>query len=834
MSTFDTPQAYDPFNRAGIDPNDKFAPFFGPPRYPYKTSAYDKNAQATHNLPEAYVGQNLYLGMTVVNMVRAADDWYNVVSPIIQTDQQKVSWDIWTFNEHFMDFEPEQGIPRLVTSQKNRRTESFERRGLAAMFEHGFMETEEGITHYLLTLRQIADAWIETKNFGVLYALRRAKDFARDWFRKHGYHRDQENRLRDHLENERDLFAIAQKEEFGMEKLNSNITELMGQYKGVADTWILPPQLSIYLRYRPEKAYYNLAGPIGPDRVNNGPSGRTTINNDPKRKIQEREEGPLALGVGNNVYLTRMYHVDRTGPIDPMRRLTQIGGYNYMGQEGLIPDDIKDFRTDHLSIVVYDQDRDEWAKITVQDAIKNSPAFDDKGALAKPKNPKNPAHAQNFLMKKGQNGGFKPIAKFGEIRPKFVSADWWNVANAKLKDTPFTNAEGTALTDKINSRIPQNPLQRQQEVQGRFEEELATLTNLHDTVKVNTELKNNSAAILGQFNNKSVDYDTAFAQMKDSLLDGENHKQTVAKGKKQLQRRITQLTNDHADRIGALAPDRQPGRDMYAGYGDAANNGAGVYGSIPVTRDRCLKLANANVPLPFNFLLLRPHKQFDMALGIKMQGQGGACNTYIGHTDFQLMDDAKNKTHFGHFTAYSGTVVHHPMNVYIAYDIFMNRAMGGGGVTPLEPEAMRTRRRRDGSMVYAILPQAETRKLLPNPLDAAGQFYSHNDAGWVDGTPSELQHYTTAAFYNEHFGWYRAHGDGMEIMEPQAAMRAAAINRICWSDHQFDYNKKTDTFDKPRINTGHLGADIYPGVRSVYNGKPTSFKKTKYHERLAY
>ena len=78
--------------------------------------------------------------------------------PIKYTDQVSVAWDTWTFNEHFTGIVPEQGVSRLVSSKRETHSDSFVRRGLAAIFEHGFMSTKEGRANYFLTLAQIARA----------------------------------------------------------------------------------------------------------------------------------------------------------------------------------------------------------------------------------------------------------------------------------------------------------------------------------------------------------------------------------------------------------------------------------------------------------------------------------------------------------------------------------------------------------------------------------------------------------------------------------------------------------------------------------------------------
>ena len=88
------------------------------------------------------------------------------------------------FNEHFTGIVPEQGVSRLVSSHRTQQSESFLRRGLAAIFEHGFMSTPQGRANYFLTLAQIARAVQETTNFGVIYAYLTCHNYAKQWVRE--------------------------------------------------------------------------------------------------------------------------------------------------------------------------------------------------------------------------------------------------------------------------------------------------------------------------------------------------------------------------------------------------------------------------------------------------------------------------------------------------------------------------------------------------------------------------------------------------------------------------------------------------------------------------
>lgn len=65
----------------------------------------------------------------------------------------------------------------------------------------------------------------------------------------------------------------------------------------------------------------------GPRRVNDiVGAGRPHEANAPGKRLHDIVE-PMAMFKKNNVYLTRTYNVDRTGPIDLMTRVSSVGEY---------------------------------------------------------------------------------------------------------------------------------------------------------------------------------------------------------------------------------------------------------------------------------------------------------------------------------------------------------------------------------------------------------------------------------------------------------------------------------------------------------------------------
>lgn len=85
----DLTQQFDPFgNNRYTDASNPWAAFFGAPAQPWKTASYDKYDRDSYMLPEAYAGQNEYLGKTITKMIYDDETYYTqILMPIRFTNQ---------------------------------------------------------------------------------------------------------------------------------------------------------------------------------------------------------------------------------------------------------------------------------------------------------------------------------------------------------------------------------------------------------------------------------------------------------------------------------------------------------------------------------------------------------------------------------------------------------------------------------------------------------------------------------------------------------------------------------------------------------------------------
>lgn len=96
-----------------------------------------------------------------------------------------------------------------------------------------------------------------------------------------------------------------------------------------------------------------------------------------------------------------------------------------------------------------------------------------------------------------------------------------------------------------------------------------------------------------------------------------------------------------------------------------------------LTRTTLEKFAEYNILIPFGFLITRPFMRYDMCSGILCKAGADLGQTFMGHADFQLTDDIIHKTHVGHYTFYSKSIVHNDKLYTIAEDIFSAGYKGG-------------------------------------------------------------------------------------------------------------------------------------------------------------
>ena len=292
-------------NRIGIYPKAGNVPplqdYFGtlnPERA--KMLAEDAFAHETYNLPKAYEGRNKYLENVLDYLITNESDWYTSLAlPWEATDQLSVQWEIFRFNKTLFDLEPEQGVPRYVSAERESRTDRLVRRGLGFIIEHGFYETEEGRSHYLMNLRQISDSVHETCYFGVMRALLTAHDYYKAHRAEHGPVRTKFAEL---TRVERNRWAIIQKDELGLYTLDAEIKHAFRRQGLEHNLIVLPDTTSMYVTMVPNfQREYSRHGPGNMANLEKGEDNLLTFRG--SRVVESKPFDIDFLGEGTDLLL---------------------------------------------------------------------------------------------------------------------------------------------------------------------------------------------------------------------------------------------------------------------------------------------------------------------------------------------------------------------------------------------------------------------------------------------------------------------------------------------------------------------------------------------------
>ena len=193
--------------------------------------------------------------------------------------------------------------------------------------------------------------YVRTNNHDVISAIINARNYEREWERKHGLYA---RPLRELCRREVNEWAIVQKDLPGLEIVTEEYKKRLSRWGVVPDIFVFPPKMSIY------------ATMVPPTEMTYKEIGQSTS--------QSFAAGPGALGTfrGINVYETRMFDVyENELPIDLLRRQQQIGEYYIMNDPHRYDSEMV-HPASHRDIIIYNEDLDNWSRITFREAVRKA------------------------------------------------------------------------------------------------------------------------------------------------------------------------------------------------------------------------------------------------------------------------------------------------------------------------------------------------------------------------------------------------------------------------------------------------------------------------------
>ena len=288
-------------------------PFWGPPSRKLDEDQSTRYPHEAYFLQDAYAGRNDYIRQTIVYAVVNQNSFMTrVILPWRHQENPNIAWEKVQFNRTLADLEPEQGVPRYVTVEKEKHSDAMVRRGLALIVNHGFAATPGGQSDWAWKLATIAGAMQETCDQDGLLALLACKDqyqTFRDTAVEQLEMADDAKRV---AVEDRELFrfGVVQREDRGWIALDAEAEYEMRLQHVQPNSWIVPPRMLnfVALGQKAETEYYRA-----------GDEARANL----------RQGGDnFASFRGKKVFETKPYSLDVDGRVlDPLTRERMIGDY---------------------------------------------------------------------------------------------------------------------------------------------------------------------------------------------------------------------------------------------------------------------------------------------------------------------------------------------------------------------------------------------------------------------------------------------------------------------------------------------------------------------------
>lgn len=303
-----------------------------------------KRPYEAYFLPDAYKGRSDYLLTTIIDAVISGNSFITGrCLPLLQHDNPEITWSTMSFDNAFVDYEPEQGVPRLLTQRSATFQDHMARRGIAFVVNHGFANTEHGRLDFFYKLAHMKHVLQETLDQDGLIQIVNCKNeyagISNGLLDAHNRHDTDGRRA---CEKQLSVFACIQKRDRGWVYLDEDIKGQMARNGVQPDTWITPPGMKAFCALESANVEYFRAGPVAKDNVERGAK-----QNDVFR--------------GTSVFTCNDYHLDNAEEsVNPFCRDRVIGDYfilrdwttNRMKADGA--------NSKKLATQVYCCDTDRW------------------------------------------------------------------------------------------------------------------------------------------------------------------------------------------------------------------------------------------------------------------------------------------------------------------------------------------------------------------------------------------------------------------------------------------------------------------------------------------
>ena len=654
----------------------------GAPQRPFQIG--EGRAETHQHLPAAYAGKQPCKPVAdAINglVLRNKAFFTTLVLPWCHTDQLTFQWNEWQFNNTLAGRIPHEGAPRIITSQTRVHTGTTLRRGLAMKLEHGFSKTEEGRKTCLRQMMGIRNCIQLTQDHDVLNELLNCHQEEKKWLRERG---TVPNTPRQLMEMGLSTWACVQKSPKGLDILHERMKSALKARGCTPNIWLFPPNMSMFLTMvHPERTEYQIAGPQGVMRLEEGPDAMTSF-----RGVPVFETSPFDI-------------TDNDPPIDLLRRRRMTGEFYSMHDHLVGSRSDGTYKTHWRDIVIYNENTDNWARISLERALLNTGRFGEADGDVESETTIMEDTPKDFMMSgwhdsEPQQDTVMEMFAFDQRRSASARE---SVFYAKRRAQVQQGDAARAVCFVAELCFPQS--QRGANAAANSAVGNRMFASMVDAVLANLEKTAHFGIRFAHFFDDARRKVDGFMQSTVALILQE------VLDKPTLTEEQTRMAQNWFEQCDARCGDYAFGdsgrvlietrsRNILFNSGpkweeaerDAICSTASglralvamIVAIAPVGMKQFKFFMRQNVPVPVSVLLFRPFIQHNMSSAILMKGGYETGGTFYGHSDFMLGNDAYTKVHLGNFTFYSKAIVTKWQNVQIAHDVFANGYISGNNV----------------------------------------------------------------------------------------------------------------------------------------------------------
>lgn len=232
-------------------------------------------------LHDAYLGSNEMLANTMLDLLITSDISFvtSTLMPLFHHPNPTIKWKEINEDNGLMEPEQEGGVPSLKSTSMSEYSAFMQRFGRAAIFSHGFANTEEGRSLFRVRLAHMAKEIQRTLDIRGLYAIMASHNHYMSLFSnlRDDYNSGGALRPIDCFERELASFAMLQKEERGLYTLDERLRTQLELNGANPDSWLMLTEMMSHCAMENAEVEYNRAGSVARVHLRKGKDAMATF-----------------------------------------------------------------------------------------------------------------------------------------------------------------------------------------------------------------------------------------------------------------------------------------------------------------------------------------------------------------------------------------------------------------------------------------------------------------------------------------------------------------------------------------------------------------------------